>query len=165
MRMRLALILLAACSTAGADPAPIASVHFSPHGGCSQAVVDFLGTAHRTIRFSAYGFTLQPIAQALVAAHARGVDVQAVLDRSDMPPRSRVNDLRAGGIPVAIDAKHPIMHDKYIVVDGQSVETGSYNYTAQGESNAENCLFIRDQALAREYAADWATHRKHAVAL
>lgn len=168
----LAAAVLGCNAQAAADPAPAApvlSVHFSPHGGCSQTVVSLIGEAKHSVRLSAYGFTSQPIAEALIAARKAGVDVRVVLDRSDAGPHAGKNSkalsVKAGGVLVWIDSKHPIMHDKFVVVDGAAVETGSYNYTAQGENNAENCLVIRDAGLAQAYTANWAEHQAHSAAL
>ena len=48
-----------------------------------------------------------------------------------------------------IDANHAIAHNKVIVIDGEIVLTGSFNFTkAAQEKNAENLLIIRDPALA-----------------
>lgn len=162
----LTVLFSCSCNSASAET-PKFSVHFSPHGGCSDAIVAFIGEAHDWIRLSAYGFTSVPIRTALAAARKRGVNVQLVLDRSDDGSKATRNSqtahAHAAGIAVWIDAKHPIFHDKFVVVDGEAVETGSYNYTAAAEnSNAENCLIVRDVGLAREYAADWEKHRKHA---
>jgi phosphatidylserine/phosphatidylglycerophosphate/cardiolipin synthase-like enzyme len=45
-----------------------------------------------------------------------------------------------------------------MVIDGATVETGSFNYTtAATKSNAENALVLRNAAeLAKVYAAEWA---------
>ena len=40
---------------------------------------------------------------------------------------------------------HDYMHNKVIVVD-DTVITGSYNYSGDAESNAENILFIESRA-------------------
>jgi phosphatidylserine/phosphatidylglycerophosphate/cardiolipin synthase-like enzyme len=48
------------------------------------------------------------------------------------------------------------MHDKFIVVDGEMVETGSFNFTASAEArNAENVLVLRDLAVAQRYGKEW----------
>jgi phosphatidylserine/phosphatidylglycerophosphate/cardiolipin synthase-like enzyme len=66
-----------------ADPSsPSITPYFSPNGGCTQAVVDALGTAKSFILVQAYFFTSAPIAKALVDAHKRHVDVQVILDKS-----------------------------------------------------------------------------------
>jgi phosphatidylserine/phosphatidylglycerophosphate/cardiolipin synthase-like enzyme len=74
--------------------------------------------------------------------------------------------LRAAGVTVLVDSRHAIFHNKYTIVDGTDVETGSYNYTGSAERrNAENCLVIRgDPALGKSYADDWAKHAKHSAA-
>ena len=48
------------------------------------------------------------------------------------------------------------MHDKFIVVDGQLVETGSFNFTSSAESrNAENVLVLHDPVVAQRYGQEW----------
>jgi phosphatidylserine/phosphatidylglycerophosphate/cardiolipin synthase-like enzyme len=163
------LIASIACRQAAAEPSPkpVLSVHFSPSGGCTRAVAELIGEARHTVHVAAYSFTSQPIADALVAARARGVDVEAVLDKSDSGTHAvrsaKAPALIAGDVQVWIDRRHPIFHDKYVIVDGSVVETGSFNYTAQAErGNAENCLVVRDRELAAAYLADWRTHQQHA---
>ncbi len=54
---------------------------------------------------------------------------------------------------MTIDAKHAIAHNKVMVIDGQTVVTGSFNFTkAAQERNAENLLIVRDAGLAKQYA-------------
>jgi phosphatidylserine/phosphatidylglycerophosphate/cardiolipin synthase-like enzyme len=66
------------------------------------------------------------------------------------------------GVPTMIDANHAIAHNKVIVIDGETVLTGSFNFTkAAQEKNAENLLIIRDPALAAQYTQNWDSHRQH----
>jgi phospholipase D-like protein len=140
-----------------ADPL---SVYFSPDGGCTQAIVEEVGKAKRTVLVQAYSFTSDPIAKALVAAKKRGVDVEAILDKTDYGPA--VNVIVDAGIPTYMDPAHAIAHNKVIVIDGQTVLTGSFNFTSSAENrNAENLLVVRDQPIAAKYAANWQTHLQH----
>ena len=59
------------------------TVYFSPHDGCTDAVVREIGTAHTQILVQAYSFTSAPIAKALTAAATRGVRGKAILDKSN----------------------------------------------------------------------------------
>ena len=60
------------------------------------------------------------------------------------------------GVVIRLDARHAITHDKMMIIDGEAVETGSFNYTKAAEkSNAENVVVIHDPALARDYTAAW----------
>jgi len=115
----------------------------------------------KKIRVSAYAFTSKPITEALVRVKKAGSDVEVVLDKSYATGAS-AKLLIAAGIRVWSDSRHPIMHDKFIIVDDAAVETGSFNYTTTAEnSNAENCLIIHDAVLAKAYADNWELHRSH----
>jgi len=136
--------------------APV-QVFFSPHGGCTEAIVEVINKAHRSVRVQAYSFTSMPIAAALKAAHDRGVDVRVILDKSQRTERySDLAYLRSAGIPVAIDAAYSIAHSKTMVIDEETVITGSFNFTkAAEEHNAENVLIIHDAGMAKLYTEDW----------
>ena len=61
-----------------------------------------------------------------------------------------------------IDTEHAIAHSKIIVIDGETIITGSFNFTeAAQEKNGENLLLIRYQALAAQYTQNWEVHRQH----
>jgi phosphatidylserine/phosphatidylglycerophosphate/cardiolipin synthase-like enzyme len=141
-------------------------VYFSPQGGCTAAVVKELDAATATVLVQAYSFTSAPIAKALLEAHKRGVKVQVILDRSQRTEKySEADFLHNVGIPVKIDAKHAIAHNKVMVIDGQTVITGSFNFTKEAEtSNAENLLVIRSPELAARYTANWEAHAAHSEA-
>ena len=78
-------------------------------------------------------------------AHKRGIKVEVILDRSQRTQKySSAAFLYNVGIPVKIDAQHAIAHNKVMVIDGETVITGSFNFTkAAEERNAENLLIIR----------------------
>lgn len=152
--IRLALLLALLATPALAD----IQVAFSPSGGATDAVVAVIHDARRTVHVAAYSFTSRPIAQALIDAHRRGVAVQVVLDKSNATARyTAATFLVNQGIPTRIDYRYAIMHSKFIVVDGVTVETGSFNFTAAAEArNAENLLVLRDMPqVAARYEAEW----------
>ena len=138
-------------------------VYFSPHGGATDAIVRELNKAKSTILIQAYSFTSAPIAKALLNAHKRGVKVEVILDKSQKIQKySSATFLYNQGIPVKIDAKHAIAHNKVMIIDGETVITGSFNFTkAAEENNAENLLIIHDKKLAERYTKKWQEHEKH----
>jgi phosphatidylserine/phosphatidylglycerophosphate/cardiolipin synthase-like enzyme len=74
----------------------------------------------------AYSFTSAPIARALTDAKRQGVDVGAVLDKSQpTADYSEADFLAHAGVPVRIDAEHKIAHNKVLAIDGTTVITGS----------------------------------------
>lgn len=162
-RLLLALCLSALPLQAQQGPADL-HPFFSPNGGCTQAVVDQLNAAKKTVLVQAYSFTSAPIARALVDAKRRGVDVQVILDKSQRGERySSATFLANEGVPTYIDAKHKIAHNKVMVIDGQTVITGSFNFTKSAEEgNAENLLVINNAPeLAAKYSQTWKAHLGH----
>jgi len=138
-------------------------VCFSPRGGCTQLIVDTLASARSVVLVQAYSFTSEPIGQALVEAHGRGVDVEVILDKSQRTEDdARTQPLLDARIPVRIDAAHAIAHNKVMVIDDHTVVTGSFNFTkAAEERNAENLLVIRDPVLVQRYRENWKRHEVH----
>ncbi len=138
--------------------------YFSPNGGCTQAVVDAISAASKTILVQAYSFTSAPIAKALIDAHRRGIDVQVILDKSQRTERyTSATFLANEGVPTYIDPVHKIAHNKIIIIDGKTVITGSFNFTKSAETgNAENLLVINHAPeLAETYTRNWKAHIRH----
>ena len=140
-----------------------AQVYFSPCGGCTDAIVGELNKATKEILVQAYSFTSQPIAKALVDAHKRGVHTEIILDKSQRGKKYGAADFTAHmGIPTNIDSAHAIAHNKVMVIDQETVITGSFNFTKAAEGrNAENILILKSRELAKEYLTNWEKHKEH----
>ncbi len=174
----LALAVVGAGAFAAFSPGPASWWHrpiqpgevetfFSPKGGCTAAIVEALRGAKKTIHVQAYSFTSVPIAAALVEAHKRGVKVEVILDKSQQTEKySEADFLQHAGIALFIDSAHSIAHNKVMILDGETVITGSFNFTkAAEEHNAENLLIIHQTpALAEKYLSNWRAHQRHSPA-
>ena len=92
-----------------------------------------------------------------MAAHRRGVDVRAILDKVNATERySGVNFVSDTGIRVWIDDQTAIAHSKVIVIDRSLVVAGSYNLTRSAEErNVEGTLFVSSPAVAARFVANW----------
>ncbi len=139
--------------------AVICEVGFSPGGTAVKLVLDVIGSAKSSILVACYSFTNRDIAEALEAAAHRGVKVRIVADDGAAKDKySQVRIVSGAGIPVRLATRYAIMHNKFMVIDGATVETGSFNYTAAAvKSNAENAFVIRNAPdIAKVYASEWA---------
>jgi phosphatidylserine/phosphatidylglycerophosphate/cardiolipin synthase-like enzyme len=149
--------------SSGLSPAtlPAIRVAFSPGDGGATAenlVITELAKAHKQVLIAAYEFTSPSIAKAVVEAKHRGVDVQAVLDKTQARTGgySSAKFLADEGVSVRIDYVPAIMHDKFILIDGSTLETGSFNYTRSAiERNAENAIAIDDPDLVQIYGREF----------
>ena len=179
MRAALAVAVFALWCTGGAGAAEprvfkatgSIEVAFAPWDDAEGMVVRAIGSARRQILVQAFSFTSKPIAAALVAARARGVEVQVTADREQTfaGENSRIPELAAAGIPVWLEVRYQSAHNKVMVIDAATkspaVITGSANWTAAAaRKNAENVIILRDDSrLARAYAANWRRHRADAL--
>ncbi|PKN69049.1 MAG: phospholipase D family protein [Deltaproteobacteria bacterium HGW-Deltaproteobacteria-12] len=141
------------------------AVYFSPNGGCTKAIVNEITNAKSEIYIQAYSFTSAPIAKALVEAHKRGNKVEAILDKSNVTGNySSATYLKNAGIPTFIDSQHAIAHNKIIIIDKETVITGSFNFTrAAEEKNAENLLILKSRELANQYLTNLEKHKNHST--
>lgn len=133
-----------------------------PSRSAERLVIKVIDAAQDSAFMAAYQMTSKPIADAMCRAVQRGVAVSAVLDAKSNPhgngwSSSKRDYLQACGVDVKTDARYPIMHDKFIVVDGKHVETGSFNYTfAAAERNAENAIVVWNNAgMAKRYQSEF----------
>lgn len=165
-----ALLLVAAMciGTAQADAKTVdlsgctAQTAFSPNGGGTDLIVATINSAKKSIRMATYSFTEPAFGKALLDAKKRGVDVAIVVDTDHNGRRqpgapSVARFLTENGVNVALTNAYAIQHNKVIIVDGETVQTGSFNYSrAAQKSNAENVLVLsRCPGLAADYLRDW----------
>ncbi len=139
-------------------------VYFSPHGGCTDAIVKELNNAKTEILVQAYSFTSKPIAKALVDAKKRGIKIEVILDKSQQSQKYSAADFVAhAGIPTNIDSVHTIAHNKIIIIDKNTLITGSFNFTKAAEDNdAENLLIMKgNKALVDRYIQNFYEHKGH----
>jgi phosphatidylserine/phosphatidylglycerophosphate/cardiolipin synthase-like enzyme len=142
---------------------PAMTVCSTPGGNCTDQIITALHEAKRSVLVQVYSFTSAPIAKALLEAYKRRVRVEALLDKSHRNEKYSSADFLANqAVPTKIDANHAIAHNKVMIIDGETVITGWFNFTkAAQEKNAENVLIIRDKALAERYTQNWQTHAQH----
>ena len=157
------LILSFVAISASAFQADITKVCFSPNGQCTESIVKEISNAKSEILVQAYSFTSKGIASAIVKAHKKGIHVEIILDKSNRSKKYSAGDFTVHmGIPTYIDAAHTIAHNKIMIIDQETVITGSFNFTkAAEEKNAENLLVIKSKELANVYLENWYKHKEH----
>ena len=160
------LALLSACGSAAAvdrqAPLPAAApawVHLyftgptpdHPSGGIPDQVAASFDAARSTIDVAMYEFDLPELEAALLRARHRGLAVRLVTD-TDSVRGPVFTDLQQAGIPVVDDRRQALMHNKFAVIDGASVWTGSMNFTENDAyRNNNNFIKIDSRLLAENY--------------
>ncbi len=144
------------------QPTPLLSsdfleARFSPRGGCRELIVDSINKAEKQIEVAIYCFSSKEIANALIAAHRRGVIVRIVADRSQRNVKNQqLAYLHKNKIPIRLARKVRIMHIKTLIIDEKYVLTGSYNFTNSAEEkNAEILLYIKKKKFTNQCKDNW----------
>ncbi|MCJ7824702.1 MAG: phospholipase D-like domain-containing protein [Anaerolineales bacterium] len=132
-------------------------VYFSPDDYVLQRLLSLVATAEESIEFLAFAFTSDPLAEALIARKSDGVRVRGVIERGQINNSgSEVGQLVLAGLDLRLDTNRYKMHHKVIVIDGEIVVTGSYNFSRNAEEkNDENVLILHSDEIAQQYLLEF----------
>ncbi|SNR77475.1 phospholipase D family protein [Desulfurobacterium atlanticum] len=121
--------------------------YFSPKGGCTSAIIREIENANSSIDAAIFSFTSKKLARALISAHNKGIKVRVIIDQGTAKSKRCVASiLKKAGIPVRFKrgSGGGLMHNKFAVIDGKVVITGSFNWTVSAEKrNDENIVIIK----------------------
>jgi len=132
-------------------------VFFCPEDKCADQLISKINSAQSTLDIAIYSFTHDEIGAALIDAKNRGVSVRVVFDYTQASNEySEDEKMMQAGIPIRVRKASGYMHNKFTVIDGNFVATGSFNYSANAdEKNDENLIFLWSKDLATQYAAEF----------
>lgn len=158
-------LVIAAFMALPASVSASTEVCFTPGKDCTAMLSGELGKAKKEVLIQAYYFTSESLAKAVLSARKRGVRVLVILDRSQKSSKySSLTFFQNQGIETLIDSSHAIAHNKIMIIDGETVLTGSFNFTkAAQEKNAENLLIIRDRLVVDKYERNFQYHKDHSL--
>ncbi|MHC4600533.1 MAG: phospholipase D-like domain-containing protein [Planctomycetota bacterium] len=154
------LVLATLPRAEGRGKGPVIRAYFSPKGGVLDAVVNEIRRSNRRLDVGLYMLTAPKLAWEIVAAHQRGVEVRVILDERMTERWSELKTLKKHKVPTWLfhlkqgrnAPSPPQFHHKFAVVDGETVITGSFNWTVTADQrNHENLLVVRDKDLATKY--------------
>ncbi len=159
---RLSLIIVLSCQSL--SNFAFSQAYFAPGDNLTTIFIDLIDSEEKSIHGAIYMFTDKKIAQALVNAHKRGVDIQIVIDQVSMNSYGKVKFLKENGISVLVhrtDEFNPytmaLMHNKFFIFGCNKNKapllwTGSWNCTVRGTSyNDENVILLDDQLIIQQY--------------
>jgi phosphatidylserine/phosphatidylglycerophosphate/cardiolipin synthase-like enzyme len=133
------------------------NAYFSPEDNVEQIILKRLQKAKSSIYFMAFSFTSARIGEMMIKKFKEGVAVYGIFERKGSKTgHCQYTKMKVEGLPVKIDHNRNLMHHKVIVIDGERVIMGSYNFSQNANrSNDENVLIIDNREIAREYLAEF----------
>lgn len=121
-----------------------------------QGLIEIINSAQEGLDIAIYELDLDPIGDAILAARDRGVRIRMVTDSDTLAEDETLIRLNKAKVPIVPDERAPIMHNKFVVVDGRAVWTGSWNFTQNGTfRNNNNAIYIQSSQLAQNYATEF----------
>lgn len=136
-------------------------IAFSPNEGAEALVLRVIRSAAHPggeLRVLAYSFTSGSITHAMLLANQAGADIKVVVDARECGEHDRTGkaarnlaQLAAAGVDVRTVETYLDMHDKVVVADERTVQTGSYNVSdASAHANSENVVVLWDNPQAAQ---------------
>jgi phospholipase D len=134
---------------------------FTPGQMCEDLIIKKIKESHKSILVQAYQLTSIKIVNALLEKARKGDKIVLILDRT---AKEAALPLIWQGIPVYIDDRVKIAHNKVMIIDDHILITGSFNFTSSAENrNAENLLIVDNEVLAHEYKVNFYDRLRQSV--
>jgi phosphatidylserine/phosphatidylglycerophosphate/cardiolipin synthase-like enzyme len=148
-------VMKALVAPASAAPSIHSEAYFSPGDDCVARIVRLFAEARSSADVCVFTITDDRLADALLAAHRRGLAVRVITDNDKANDLgSDIARIAAAGVPVRIDRTPFHMHHKFALFDGRRLLNGSYNWTrGAARDNQENVVITDDPALAAGFTA------------
>ena len=128
-----------------------------------KGLINALRNSKESICGAFYDISSVKISDEFIAASRRGVDVKIVTEKDNYSGKA-VNSLIEAGIPVVKDTGSGFMHNKFAVIDGEFVFTGSYNITENGSGrNNNNAVLIQSSELADVFLDEFNEMFQHKI--
>lgn len=132
----------------------LAEAHFSPGEECPRAIERLLRGARGAADVCVFTITDDRLADAVLDAHRRRVAVRVITDNEKAEDLgSDVERFERAGVAVRVDRSPFHMHHKFLIVDGSTLLTGSYNWTrGAARDNEENLIITDDPRFVEPFA-------------
>lgn len=127
-------------------------VCFSPDEPCDIKLLKFLESAQKSIDIAIYDINLDSLAHQILVL-SKKIPVRVVVDKRQTKERNSVVPmLLKAGANVRYGHQRGIMHNKFVIVDGRMIETGSFNYTNHAaRANNENQVYLATPTIVTRY--------------
>ncbi|MEW5906290.1 MAG: phospholipase D-like domain-containing protein [Elusimicrobiota bacterium] len=151
------------------DPSPLMSLNgrpvpayvFSPGGGAQETLAALIDSCRISLDAVTYTFSSKTLADAVIRAKNRGVRVRFMIDEKRGAEAGLAKFLLDNGVDIKFRggrSEKGAMHSKYVILDGQILQTGSFNWTVNASANSfENMIFVGDPGAVSAYQKnfDW----------
>lgn len=141
------------------DNSQIETYFTKKDGNLNQVLIKEINTAQKNLDVAIYSLTKDDIANAIIEAKKRGVDVKVITDKQESQSKYQkaiLDKFKQTGIPVKINNHAGLMHLKLSIIDNKTALGGSYNYSEQAtRNNDENLIVMRQSDIVGKYSDEF----------
>lgn len=123
------------------------TTYFAPENDTISPLLEEIKGASSSIHFMAFSFTHDKLGKAMRDQFKSGIPVNGVFDTNQKNSNrgySEYESMKEAGLAVRLDKEQGALHHKVIIIDEETVITGSYNFSKNAETrNSENLLIIK----------------------
>ena len=141
-------------------------IYFAPEEDLENVDIPLIKAARSSVDVAMYAFTDRSLAEALVTAAGRGVQVRIYRDRGQFQSEQRRGGSvlawlsKQPNIRMKVKASHELMHDKAFSVDNRILRDGSANWSRSAARYQDNEITVTDDprevnAFERKFASMW----------
>jgi phosphatidylserine/phosphatidylglycerophosphate/cardiolipin synthase-like enzyme len=129
--------------------------YMAPEDDVMAKLVQYVQGAKKSVHYMIFTYTHADLSAAMISRSKAGVDVEGVIEDRGAS-QGALPDLFCANLPVKTDGNKYTMHHKVIVIDSQTVITGSFNFTKSADTeNDDNVLVIHSAAVAALYEQEF----------
>jgi len=164
-RFSIFLLILIVLLVVGCSCPKILGVYYPPFEDSHKPIIQLYDGAEKYIHLAIYSLTKDEFALALIRAHKRGVEVKVLIDKVQAAGRYADDEkLEKAGVGLRRSKGSGLMHNKFAIIDGIIIYTGSYNHTDNATTkNDENYIIIKNKDVAetfeKQFQKIWEKHK------
>jgi phosphatidylserine/phosphatidylglycerophosphate/cardiolipin synthase-like enzyme len=123
-------------------------VYFCPHDNCTDALAGFLDSAEESIDCAFYELNLEKVIDVL-KQKSKLISVRLVIDGDNAEEANNLSFVK-------YENRSSYMHNKFCIVDGKKISSGSMNPTVNcATKNNNNLVLIESSSLAKNYEEEF----------
>jgi phosphatidylserine/phosphatidylglycerophosphate/cardiolipin synthase-like enzyme len=131
--------------------------YFTPEDNLTDRIIELINNAKKSIHVMIFTFSKKEIAEALIQAKNRGIDVKVIAEEYQSNYNwAQINYLKENGVNVILDKNYKTFHHKTMIIDEEITITGSFNFTNSAQYyNDENSLVIHSEYISKVYEKEF----------
>lgn len=125
-------------------------------GNSDEILIKEINKAQKNLDMAVYSITNENIANAILDAKKRGINVKVITDSENSKSKTQkeiLDNFKQNGIPIKINAPTGLTHLNFTIIDDAEALGGCYNYLETiTNNNDENLIIMKKTDIVNNYS-------------